>query len=703
MITGIGCVSPFGNGLNAFINGLHEGRDTEEPKTFSTENYRIHGVYHAETPDIRPGARDFPHALALQALTEAMDDADVERGRFPECGLALASTSAGWHLPGESLDPGRLSTAAEDDAVLLLKQGPGLVLAEEWRLDGPHCTTSSACAASTGAVAWAMERIRRQETPLMAVGAVDVLTEVVFAGFHSMRLLSPTTTRPFASRRSGFVLAEGAAFVILEEAEHARKRGATALAALTGWGGSSDASHLTTPSADGIARSLRAALTDGGRAAEDIRVYHAHGTASAASDIAEADAVAKTLAPAGGSLRATAIKGMCGHTEGAAGLFSVIAAVECARRDRLPPLRDADQMDPRCAVLSSATNEQSNSSALPALVHASGFGGANCTVLVDRPDVRQLESRPGARVVIRLAAQADSVHGVRTTLFAPAAEPSTPPRVSPWERTVAPDRVTELLAEATGAALGSVTLDLAERIRGGGLLTGTAFGGQAHHARMHAALGKARGRGVDPLDFARSTFNVPASQCSIAYGIQGRVESYIGGSAGVEALLSAIDLVAAGRCDALLAAGYDAPENRLWRMATEPAVPAAATVLLVEAESAAGAPAIEVAGHRRLAPTTRQRTATALHAAVLALDESDPVEEIWLDASGLTPGQEESFLGIESRHCRVLRSLAGAASPLDQHVAAMARLLAGEARALTLVTTAPHAASAAIRYQRTLP
>ncbi|MFJ4340580.1 beta-ketoacyl synthase N-terminal-like domain-containing protein [Streptomyces sp. NPDC088915] len=706
VVTGLGCVSPFGEGVAAFTAGLRTGRPSESPRTFDPAGYRNSGVYHAAAAGLSPQSRNRPAELAEKALAEAFAQAGLASGTVRAAGLAMASTSAGWHLPDETLDPAGPALDAGADTLALRKEGPAYWLAERWRLDGPHVTISSACASATGALAWAAERIRNGEAPVMAAGAVDVLTEVVFAGFHSMRLLS-TTTRPFARDRSGFVLAEGAAFLVLEDADHARARGAEVLAVLAGWGASSDAAHITTPSAEGIARSLRGALADAGRGPEEIAVYHAHGTASVASDAAEASAVAEVLRPSGGRMAVTATKSGCGHTEGAAGLFSAIAAVDAIRTSQLPPVLGVDEPDPAFEVLDLARGTAPADSVAPAVVHASGFGGVNCTVVLDRPGRQRVDALPPRRkVLVHLAAQSSAEQPVRLAAFGdPIADETRnlgEPQDPAFARSPAPDRVTELLGATVGALLGAVGPDTAQRVRSGGLLTGTAFGGQANHGRMQSAIRGRGGRTVDPLDFARSTFNVPASQCSSAFGITGRLEAFLGATGGVEALLSAAEAVATGREQAVLAAGYDAPENRLWRYEKDPDVPAAATALLLGTPQAASAGSIvELAAFRRVAPTSRARSAAALLAAIAEVDRQGAADEVWLDPAGLEEDTVSQLLaGLASPHV-VATSEPGAASPLDGHLRALTRLVSGDLTSLTVVTTAECAPSAVVRYQRT--
>ncbi|MGW3421558.1 beta-ketoacyl synthase N-terminal-like domain-containing protein [Streptomyces phaeochromogenes] len=698
VITGMGCVSPFGDGVDAFVAGLQTGRAAEPPRGFDVADYRIKGVYHARATD--PDSRELPLELAESALSEAFRQAGVARGEERSCGLALASTSAGWHLPNETLDPARPLLRGDADVTVLLKEGPGLALAERWGLDGPHCTVSSACASSTGALAWATERIRDGQTPMMVVGAVDVLTEVVFAGFHSMRLLTSGETRPFTAGRSGFVLAEGAAFLVLEEAEHARSRGARPLALMAGWGGSSDAAHITTPTGEGIARSLRDALADSGRKPAEVRVYHAHGTASAASDTAEAEAVTEVLAPGEETLRVTATKSAVGHTEGAAGLFTAVAAVAAIGLRRLPPVLGVDDAQPATPRLPLHTAPAEDVQTSPALVHASGFGGANCTVLLDAPDtaapVRHRHARP---VTVRLAVRADAHDGVRLIPFdRSGGEAEAGADVAP--QAASSGRVSRLLSRAVGAALDAAGPRRSAAVRESGLLTGTAFGVQEHHARMHEAIRSRGGRSVDPLDFARSTFNVPVAECAAAHRVRGRTETHVGPTSGAEALVSAVGLVEGGRHPALLVAGYDAPENRLWHVEGDAPVPARATVLLVEAAGERPG-AVQVTGHRRLAPTSRALTAPAVLRAVEELDGDEPAEEVWADLAGLpAPERAAVYEALCDRRHRPMNANAGAAAVLDIHVAALTQLTDGGPRSLTVLSTAAHAPGVAVRYER---
>ncbi len=705
VITGVGCVSPFGVGTEALWRGFSSGREPHPPTTFDSAGFRVAGVY--EAPDLGADAANRPVMLASTAAGQALRQAGLSQPGLAPAGLALASTSAGWQLPAQALG-GDAARAPER----LLKEWPAVVLAAEFGLGGPCAVLSSACASSTGAVSWAAERIRAGEAPVMLAGAVDVLTEVVFAGFHSMRLLSRHRTRPFADDRDGFVLAEGSAFVVMEEAEHAAVRGAPVLARFLGWGASTDATHLTSPDSAGIARSLRAAIADADRGPDQIGVFYAHGTASAVNDRAESDAVRAVLVPEAGSVATAAIKSTLGHTEGAAGLFAVIAAVEAFDRGQVPPVLGVHRQDPATSHLALAGHKTPHPPG-DALVHASGFGGTNCTVVLgsaqdhSAPRVGSVQARrsPPDRPVAVFAAATATAEGTATSAVATGWHPRWSPRAAPVPaavpRSPLPDRSCALLGSAVAALLGGLPSAERKAMLDGGMLTGTAHGGQHHHARMHAGL-RARGaRGVDPLDFALSTYNVPAAMTSIMFGFHGQTEAFIGVTGGVEALVSGARLIAGGRVSGVACAGWDAPENRLWAEPDAPGVPARATAIALgraNGETAvAGIRMVGMAGVCRLPHADRPASPQGLKEIA---DRFRTTERSLLIATGLTAGAATAAtaLGWTTPHTD-----GGAAAPLDAHIAAVNAVAAGLADDAVVVTSAAFGATIAVQYRVMTP
>jgi 3-oxoacyl-(acyl-carrier-protein) synthase len=538
----------------------------------------------------------------------------------------------------------------------------------------------------------------------MLVGAVDVITEVVLAGFNSMRLLTQHRTRPFAEDRDGFILAEGAAFMVMEEAGHAAARSALARARVLGWGASSDSTHLTTPDPVGIARSLRAALADAGRSPGQISVFYAHGTASAVNDRAESDAVLDVFVQESAPVTTAAIKSALGHAEGAAGMFAIVAAVEGLNRGKVPPVLGVERPDPATAHLMLADHQTSHPHG-DVMVHASGFGGTNCTVLLgpapsqgrDAPVGHRVPTRtrpPGIPVAVAAATATEAEAVARG--FHPEWSPEGGPVPATPPRSPRPDQSCLLLSAAVAALLGGLPMTERHKMLRGGLLTGTEHGGQRHHARMHAGLRKRGARGVDPLDFALSTYNAPAAMTSIMLGFHGQTEAFLGATAGVEALVTGAWLIASGRVGGIVCAGWDAPENRLWAAPGAPSVPARATALALcpvgTDWEGAGVSLAGIAGVRRLSFAAHPASPEAFEEIA---GQFNPGEPDMLVATGLA-GQEADTLS--GAGWTVLPPEGGAAAPLGAHVATIERIAAGQARDAIVVSTAASGATIAVHY-----
>ena len=390
VVTGLGVVSPLGSDIHAFWRALCAGQDAVAPITlFDTAGYRTNIAQTVCGVDRGPG--DPAVAFALHAAEQALSQAGLDGPERAKCGLAVATTAAGW-TQTERLFEAHLT---RDDAAFenllahpgdLLKEGVLEALASRFGLEGPCALVSPACAAASSAIAWAAQRIRDGDADVMLAGATDALTEVVFAGFHAMRLLANDACRPFSAGRRGLVLSEGAAVLVLEDATHARNRGATPLARLSGWGLSCDAAHPTTPVSDGSLRAMTAALDDAGLQPGDVDQVSAHGTGSAANDAAEAEAIGRLLGPRLADVPVTAIKGTLGHTEGAAGAFAALAAVLSLQHDTLPPLTGYAGPDAALPPLRLATDGAQTYRGNNVLVNASGFGGANASLLFEKPD-----------------------------------------------------------------------------------------------------------------------------------------------------------------------------------------------------------------------------------------------------------------------------------------------------------------------------
>jgi 3-oxoacyl-[acyl-carrier-protein] synthase II len=252
----------------------------------------------------------------------------------------------------------------------------------------------SACASSAHAVGAALRAIRVGEADLMIAGGTEAtVTPLCMAGFASMKALSErnespeTASRPFDATRDGFVLGEGSAMLVLETLEHARNRGAAIIAELAGFGQSADAYHMTAPSPGGAGAqiAMRAAMRDGGLAAEDVDYVNAHGTSTPANDATETAALKAVLGDRAPRVHVSSTKSMTGHTLGAAGaLEAAICALVC-ERGRVPPTINYETPDPECD-LDYTVSGSVDAEVRAALTNSFGFGGHNVCLAVRRWD-----------------------------------------------------------------------------------------------------------------------------------------------------------------------------------------------------------------------------------------------------------------------------------------------------------------------------
>jgi nodulation protein E len=250
----------------------------------------------------------------------------------------------------------------------------------EWGLHGPAYTISTACSSSAHAIGNALWMVRSGAAPLAIAGGSEA---PIFLGglkaWEAMRVVSPDTCRPFSLDRSGMVLGEGGAMLILEPLERALARGAKPLAEIVGFGMSSDACHVTQPSAEGAVRAIRAALRDGGLAPEQVGYINAHGTATQANDHMEAAAIHAVFGCQAAALPVSSTKSMHGHTLGAAGAIEAVATVLALRNGVLPPTANFTQADPQCE-LDVIPNHSRAASVQVALSQSFAFGGLNAVL-----------------------------------------------------------------------------------------------------------------------------------------------------------------------------------------------------------------------------------------------------------------------------------------------------------------------------------
>ena len=244
-------------------------------------------------------------------------------------------------------------------------------------LRGPAFSVSSACASANHAIGLAFREVREGRTPVMLAGGAEAM--LTFGGvkaWEGLRVPSPDACRPFDATRNGMVMGEGAAVFVLEDAAHAKARGARPLAEIAGFGMTADAGDIVAPSAEGAAAAMRAALADAGMAAEEVAYVNAHGTGTAANDRAEAAALRQIF---GVGVPVGSTKGAHGHAIGATGALELLARIAALREGWIPPTAGCRRPDPDCG-LDIVTGSARRAQVGAALSNSFAFGGLNAVL-----------------------------------------------------------------------------------------------------------------------------------------------------------------------------------------------------------------------------------------------------------------------------------------------------------------------------------
>jgi 3-oxoacyl-[acyl-carrier-protein] synthase II len=407
VITGIGLMTPLGVGRDKSFGELLLGRSGIRRFTLF-EPSRLRTQFGGEVPDFDPLAwLDKPTArrtdrytqLVVAAADEAVADAalTVDESRAPRVGVLLGVALGGLasleHHHALLLDKGPDKMNPFMVPMMLANTAPGM-LAIRHRARGPNYTVTSACASGAHAIGESLELIRRGVTDVMITGGVEsTLTELCVSGFCAMRALSTrnddpaAASRPFSLGRDGFVIAEGAGIVILEELEHARARGAHIYAEVAGYGSSADAHHITAPHPEGagVVLAIERALASAGVSAADVDHVNAHATSTPIGDEGEARAIRRVFGERANDILVTAPKSMIGHTLGAAGGIETAILAMTIQRSLIPPTINAEERDPACDlnVVTGSAREQRVSVAIK---NSFGFGGTNASLLLKRYD-----------------------------------------------------------------------------------------------------------------------------------------------------------------------------------------------------------------------------------------------------------------------------------------------------------------------------
>ena len=403
VITGMGAVTPLGNTVDAFWSALLAGQSgVGLTRGFDASAYECRISAEVREFDATPFFRNPKDArrsdryvqFAVSAARQAYDDS----------GLAASSVDLEriGVLVGSGI--GGLSILEEQHAVLL-KSGPRRVspfmipmmisnmasgiIAMELGFQGPNFSIASACATSNHAIGEAWRILRDGDADLMLAGGSEAaITPLGVAGFSSMKALAmrndepEKASRPFDMARNGFVLGEGSGVVVLEEYEHALRRGAHIHAEIIGYGATADAYHLTSPPPDGVgaARAMSVALNKASIQPEEVDYINAHGTSTPQGDIAETRAIKHIFGEHARRLMISSTKSMIGHLLGAAGAVELVACLKTIQTSCVHPTINLDQPDPECD-LDYVPHQARKASVRTVMSNSFGFGGHNACII----------------------------------------------------------------------------------------------------------------------------------------------------------------------------------------------------------------------------------------------------------------------------------------------------------------------------------
>jgi 3-oxoacyl-[acyl-carrier-protein] synthase II len=403
-VTGLGVVTPLGNSIDELLASLRAGksgiRTLPTPcsgSSGSSIGATVETPVCARIPETRLCKLDRVSYLALVAAIQAVYDSGIDFNQENRewCGVSVGTgmggattTDEGYH----TLYAERSDRIKPFTVIAAMTNAAAAWIGLEYALVGPNLTYSTACSSSAVSIGEAAEKIRAGRADVMIAGGAEApLTRGVLRAWDAMRTLARpdkanpgASCRPFSMTRSGLVLGEGAAFVVLESWDHAVRRGGKIHAELRGYGLTTDSGHITRPTVLGQEGAMRAALNSAGLEPGEIDYINAHGTATLQNDVVETTAIKKVFGSRAYEIPVSSTKSMHGHLLGAAGALELVICVCCLEGGWVPPTMNLDQPDPLCDLDYVAGAARENIPLRIALSNSFAFGGTNAVLAVEK-------------------------------------------------------------------------------------------------------------------------------------------------------------------------------------------------------------------------------------------------------------------------------------------------------------------------------
>ncbi len=397
VITGLGVLSPIGNGAREFWRSLIAGTVGTGPiQTFDTSMFDAHiggevrdfnpaGYFQVLDPEMCPRTTQLAVATARMAVDDAgVLDAGYDLGRIGVCmGTTMGNASV-----VESENSRRVQGGPVQAEMLVSHYSETYItaaIAQELAVEGPCHVIPTACAAGNYAIGWGMDMIRDGLVDVAIVGGADALSRGCFAVFHRLGGMADEVCQPFDRNRTGMLVSEGAGALVLEDYDNAVKRGAKIYAELLGYGLACDAHHPTAPHPDGIGAqaSMLRALEEANLGLEAISYISAHGTGTRANDSSESLAVRKVFGALADQLPVSSIKSMLGHTMGAASAIEAVACALTIGSNIIPPTVNYQEPDPEC-LQAVVPNQALECPVEVVMSNSFAFGGNIATIVMKR-------------------------------------------------------------------------------------------------------------------------------------------------------------------------------------------------------------------------------------------------------------------------------------------------------------------------------
>lgn len=401
VVTGLGAITPIGNNVEDFWNGIKEGKcGIDTITSFDVSNFKVKLAAEVknynpeEFLDKRASRRlDKFAQFAIIAAREAMKDSGInkENTDMERVGVFIGSGMGGLDTIEKEnkvcFEKGYDRISPMYIPMVISNMAAGNV-AIDLGLRGESFSIATACASATHSIGEAYRAIKHGYQDVIFTGGTEAsITPTGIAGFTNIKALSQAEDKtrasiPFDKERSGFVMGEGAGVIVLEELEHAKKRGAKIYAELVGYGASSDAYHITSPAPDGEggARAMKNAISDAHIEAKDIDYINAHGTSTHLNDACETQAIKTALGEKSKTVMVSSTKGHTGHLLGAAGAVEAIACIKAIKDEFVPATINYKVPDEECD-LDIVPNKGRNQKINFAMSNSLGFGGHNSSII----------------------------------------------------------------------------------------------------------------------------------------------------------------------------------------------------------------------------------------------------------------------------------------------------------------------------------